>query len=144
MKSYEKPIAVAVEDMSEGVYATSGTGNEDCYTVTAYIHQRPETGRPDYRIQVDANHSATHNSHWQRLVITFNQPVNFSPDSSGTCVEGDGTTTLTVEYNYWNNGTDHIGLGDLIVTSGDNLQIIDEGEFGIHPYMLCDHDQGGF
>lgn len=47
MTDYKKPVVVGCDDVAEGVYAASG-----CYTVTTNIHQRPEFGRGDYRIQV--------------------------------------------------------------------------------------------
>ena len=124
MKTYEKPIAVKVDDMSEGVYAASGgPENQGCYTSTARIHQVPETGRGDYRIQVDAVHAANHTCEYdQRLVISFNQPVQYVNGGSGI-ISGDGTTTLTIQLKYHQNPNDNIGLGDLKVTSDAGLAI---------------------
>ena len=48
MKKYEKPIVTIIENQAEGIYMASG-----CYTTTATIHQRPEIGRGDYRIQIN-------------------------------------------------------------------------------------------
>ena len=56
--------------MAEGVYAASG-----CYTASAYIHQTPENGRGDYRIQVNGKHNADHTKEAQVLTISFNQNV---------------------------------------------------------------------
>lgn len=122
---YEKPIAIENDELAEGVYAASGSvvGN-DCYTVSAYIHQTPETGRGDYRIQVNGVH-ATYNGHHsgeQILTLTFNQPVDYSW-SNGTLVGGNGTSTINIKYNYHNNGNDNIGLGDIVVTADDGLAI---------------------
>lgn len=50
MKTYSKPIVTIDTGLAEGVYAASG-----CYDASAYIHQTPETGRGDYRIQVMEN-----------------------------------------------------------------------------------------
>lgn len=55
MSKYVKPVISLDEGMAEGVYAASGAG---CYTASAYIHQTPETGRGDYRIQVNGKHNA--------------------------------------------------------------------------------------
>lgn len=55
MTDYKKPVVVGCDDVAEGVYAASG-----CYTVTTNIHQRPEFGRGDYRIQVNARHDTSH------------------------------------------------------------------------------------
>lgn len=125
MKKYDKPVILVNESLAEGVYAASGEQlDQNCYTVKAYIHQTPETGREDYRIQVDATHAAGdgHHSGEQHLFLSFNQPVTYS-SSQGTLVGGDGTSTIEIQYNYHNNGNDHIGLGDVVVTSEAGLAI---------------------
>ena len=128
MKTYVKPDGVVINKVSEGVYAASGsstTGGSDrvtkegaCYTTTAYIHQTPEEGRKDFRIQVNAVHNTTHATDSQRLVISFNVPVNYQ-SSNGSLFSGDGTNELTISYAYHNNATDNIGLGDVVVTRVD-------------------------
>ena len=72
MKNYERPIIAINDETTEGVYAASGDG---CYTVTTNIHQKPETGRGDYRIQVNGKHQADHSSESQTLTLNFNQTV---------------------------------------------------------------------
>ncbi len=120
MKTYEKPIIIENKDLAEGVFAASGS---DCYTTSCKIHQTPETGRGDYRIQVDAKHDADHNSaNNQCLHIVFNQPVSYV-SSNGTLESGDGTNTITIGYTYWNNHVDNIGLGDVVVSSEDGLAV---------------------
>ena len=118
-----KPMIQAVDDLAEGVYMASGDG--DCYTTEAKIHQRPETGRGDYRIQVDAHHNADHNSKSQQLEISFNQPVTYkSCNANGASLaSGNGTNTLFINMTYWNNHTDNIGFGDLVVESDAGLSI---------------------
>ena len=121
MKNYVKPVVLDNEEIFEGVYAASGDDN-DCYTVTAYIHQRPETGRGDYRVQVNGKHAAAngHHSGEQVLFLYFNQPVTYK-SSNGTLVSGDGTSTISIKYNYHNNASDNIGLGDVVVESDSGL-----------------------
>lgn len=53
MVKYSKPMVIVDQGLAEGVYAASGAG---CYTASAYIHQTNETGRHDYRIQVNGVH----------------------------------------------------------------------------------------
>lgn len=119
-KTYERPVVLANQTLAEGVFLASGT---DCYTTTAYIHQSPETGRGDFRIQVNAKHDADHNSkNNQCLHISFNQPVIYK-SSQGNLESGDGTCTLDIAYAYWNNYTDNIGLGDVVVESDPGLAI---------------------
>ena len=64
MKTYEKPIIIENKDLAEGVFA-SGSG---CYTTSYNVHQKPEIGRGDYRIQVDAKHDADHNSNYNQCL----------------------------------------------------------------------------
>lgn len=117
MKGYEKPVVLVNEELSEGIYAASG-----CYTITTNVHQELQNGRGDYRIQVNAKHQSDHSCTKQTLTISFNMPVEYK-QSTGTLV-GSGTgTTIVVEYNYFNNPTDNIGLGDLIVTADPGLAI---------------------
>lgn len=129
MKNYVRPIVLANEELAEGVYAASGggsssvtAGGDDCYIVTARIHQTPEIGRDDYRIQVDGRHETTHHSDHQILTLYFNQPVTYV-SSQGELLSGNGTNTIEIDYHYHNNGVDNIGLGDVVVKSGDGLGI---------------------
>ncbi len=117
MSNYSKPVISIDDGMAEGVYAASG-----CYTASAYIHQAPETGRGDYRIQVNGQHKSDHTKEAQVLTISFNQNVTYVSGGAGL-ISGDGTTTLKVKLSYHQNPTDNIGFGDLIVTSEPGLAI---------------------
>ena len=117
MKQYTKPMISIDDGMAEGVYAASG-----CYTADAYIHQTPQTGRGDYRIQVNGQHKSDHTKEAQVLTISFNQNVTYESGGAGL-ISGDGTTTLKVNLSYHQNPSDNIGFGDLIVTSNPGLAI---------------------
>lgn len=120
MKNYESPVVLGNEELAEGVFAAaSGAG---CYTATANIHQVPQTGRGDYRIQVNGVHNADHTKETQWLTISFNQNVTYK-SSNGTCKSVDGTPELVIEYHYHQNPTDNIGLGDLVVESDPGLEV---------------------
>lgn len=121
------------ENLSEGVYTASGS---DCYTVATYIHQTPQLGRGDYRIQVNGTHAANdgHHSGQQVLTLTFNQPVTYS-GSNGTLLSGDGTNTIEIQYSYHNNAGDNIGLGDVVVVSDQGLSVS-------NAVLSCNHDCG--
>lgn len=120
MKTYSKPIVTVDNGLAEGVYAASGS--DGCYTSTAYIHQTPQTGRGDYRIQVNGQHHADHTKEAQVLTISFNQNVTYV--SGGIrLISGDGTTTLKIQLSYHQNPGDNIGFGDLTVTSDTGLAI---------------------
>ena len=119
MSKYVKPVISLDEGMAEGVYAASGAG---CYTASAYIHQTPETGRGDYRIQVNGKHNADHTKEAQVLTISVNQNAPYVSGGAGI-ISGNGTTTLKIRLGYHQNPTDNIGLGDLVVTSDAGLAI---------------------
>lgn len=131
-KLYSKPVVLLNEELSEGVYAASGS---DCYTASATIHQRPQTGRGDYRMQVNGRHSSDyHHGNAQVAILTFNLPVKYV-SSNGTLVDGDGTNVLQIAYSYHQNATDNIGLGDVVVTA-------DAGLTDPHVEILCNlHDE---
>lgn len=122
MKQYSKPVVSVDNGMAEGVYAASGAG---CYSASAYIHQRPQTGRGDYRIQVDGNHHADHTKMAQILTISFNQPVTYKScnGNGASLASGNGSTTLVINLGYCQNPTDHIGIGDFVVESESGLEI---------------------
>ena len=118
--TYIKPLIIKSTDMIEGIYAGSG----DCYTTEAWIHQRPEVGREDFRIQVIGRHHADHTREKQILTISFNSPVTYSACymNGATLLSGDGTNTLRIQLTYHQNPVDNIGGGDLVVRS-DNLAL---------------------
>lgn len=120
MSNYEKPIVLANSELSEGVYAASGYQGTGNYNVTANIHQRPETGRQDYRIQVDANYTSDgEKGNGQILTVTFNKPVTgVTCPAGGTVIQGAGNTII-IQYDKTPNNNENIGFGDLIVTSDD-------------------------
>lgn len=119
MKKYSKPVVSVDNGLAEGVYAASGAG---CYDASAYIHQTPQTGRGDYRIQVNGKHHADHTKEAQVLTISFNQNVTYVSGGKGLS-SGNGTPTLTIKLSYHQNPTDNIGFGDLVVTSDAGLSI---------------------
>ena len=133
MQEYAKPIVLENEELSEGVYAASGS---DCYTASGYIHQTPQQGRGDYRIQLNAKHAATdsHHSGCQIATLTFNQPVVYKSSNGSICGTGTGNT-IEIEYGYHNNGSDNIGLGDVIVEADAGLALT-------NVIVYCNHDCG--
>ena len=127
-ENYEKPVVAINDELAEGIYMASGDAgvagvdSSGCYTASAYIHQTPENGRGDYRIQVNVRHDASHNCNAQTLHLHFNMPVSYQ-GSNGSLLSGDGTSTIKISYYYWNNRTDNIGLGDVIVKANPGLAI---------------------
>ena len=117
MREYAKPVVTVDNGLAEGVYAASG-----CYTASAYIHQTPEPGREDYRIQVNGQHKADHTKNAQVLTISFNKSVTYV-SSNGILSSGNGTPTLKIKFSYHQNPTDRIGLGELVVKADAGLEI---------------------
>ena len=117
MTNYESPVILRTEELAEGVYLASG-----CYTASAYIHQTPQSGSGEYRIQVNGQHSADHTKEAQTLTISFSLPVTYT-SSGGSLVSGSGTNTLVIKYNYHPNPTDNIGLGELVVQADAGLAV---------------------
>ena len=108
----------------------------DCYpTTTARMHQWPETGRQTYAIQVDSRHQANpgHGTNRQTLVLCFNKPVTYV-SSNGTYTGGNGTCMISIDYKYWNNPNDNIGLGDVYVKCDGNPKDLTVTE----SIMLCE------
>lgn len=122
MGKYVKPVVLDNKDLAEGIYAASGNIDSGCYSVTARIHQTPEPGRDDYRIQVNAIHDTNHTCKGQLLTLEFNQAVQYV-SSNGQLRENNGNV-ISIMYSYWNNPHDNIGLGDVVVKSSDGLAII--------------------
>ena len=126
MNNYVSPVIFDNDELAEGVYA-SGSGS-DCYTVTGRIHQTPETGRETYVLQFDADHHASdgHHGTQQTLVIYFNQNVEFvkCTSSHATLTGGDGSSTISITYDYHQNAVDAPGLGEVEVKSNPGLVLM--------------------
>ena len=123
MKQYTKPTAEKITFTYENqVVAESSITGSSCFDTTAAIHQTPETGRETYTIQVDAVHHADHTCTHQVLMLSFNMPVTYV-SSNGSLKSGDGTPTIYIDYNYYTNPTQNIGLGCIYVKAGPGLAI---------------------
>ena len=116
MTNYESPVILRTEELAEGVYLASG-----CYTASAYIHQTPQSGSGEYRIQVNGQHSADHTKEAQTLTISFSLPVTYT-SSGGSLVSGSGTNTLVINYNYHQNRTRGSGRAGRCGACGDKRE----------------------
>ena len=109
---------------SQGYSGNSGSGSK-CYSCSAVINQRPEQGRNDFRIQINAQHNGDHSCDQQELTMIFNYPVTFKSCSNGSLSSSNNTTRIKVTLRYHNNQKDNIGMGDFIVESAHHdLQIV--------------------
>ena len=102
-----------------------GGGGSKCYTCNAHINQRPEVGRDDYRIQVNAQHHGDHTCNEQILTMVFNHPATFINCSNGSLYGPNNKSEIKVKLRYHNNPNDNIGMGDFTVKSNHkDLQIV--------------------
>lgn len=135
MKKYEGLVICEINDLAESVYAASGAGtggdggNDNCYSFTSRIVQKPELGNEVYTIQIDGTHNATHHSTDRSVLVAFNMPVTYV-SSNAASYSGDGTTCLRLVFTdgingaYHNNGSDYIGLGELKVKADAGLAVV--------------------
>ena len=102
-----------------------GGGPSRCYSCNAHINQRPEVGRDDYRIQLNAQHHGDHTCDEQILTMIFNHPATFISCSNGSLYGPNNKSEIKVKLRYHNNPSDNIGMGDFIVKSNHkDLQIV--------------------
>ena len=102
-----------------------GGGGSKGYTCNAHINQRPEVGRDDYRIQVNAQHHGDHTCNEQILTMVFNHPATFVNCSNGSLHGPNNKSEIKVKLRYHNNPNDNIGMGDFTVKSNHkDLQIV--------------------
>jgi len=110
---------------SHGGGSHRGGGESKCYTCNAHINQRPEVGRDDYRIQVNAQHHGDHTCNEQILTMVFNHPATFINCSNGSLYGPNNKSEIKVKLRYHNNPNDNIGMGDFTVKSNHkDLKII--------------------
>ncbi len=120
MKNYERPMVLANEELTEGVYAASGDGTNDG---TAAITESPSNQNDGYCISLCGHYS------WYKsccptkcAIITFNQLVNYL-NSQGSIIGSPCGTTLRIRYNNCDGSWGNCDLGNLFVNSAKGLAI---------------------
>lgn len=91
MTDYEKPVVLASEDIAEGVYAASGTGSADCWTVTPYSVQDWNGSHHVFEIRCVHSNEVEHISSASTVTLTFSNTLKdayseFSSSFSGNTV----------------------------------------------------------
>ena len=130
MNNYKKPVVLMNEEMAEGVYAASGDvanggglAKADCWEITAYIDQTPETGRDSYTIQTNGTH-LNPDRHRSGIIITyvFNQEVTFQSVGRGNLYGSATGTSISIEIDIGTyNSNEGLGACALYVTSASGL-----------------------
>ncbi len=126
MKSYEKPIVVVNDGLSEGVYAASGTG--DCWTVVAPSVQDWNGSHHVFEIQCVHSDAVEHISSASTVVLTFNNDLT-DAYSEFECTFSGNTATIkrelhanayksgdTMTYKVWAKAADEATTKALAVT----------------------------
>ena len=100
-------------------------GGSKCYTCNAHINQRPEVGRDDYRIQINAQHHGDHTCDEQILTMIFNHPATFISCSNGNLNSNNNTTRIRIKLTYHNNPNDNIEIADFKIKCAYNdLEVV--------------------
>ena len=92
MKKYERPDAIVIDEVSEGVYAASGATNVgNCWTLKVQSDQKWNGNGHTFRLIGKHSDSVEHISTCTTMVITFNMPVQvveceFEATASGETV----------------------------------------------------------
>ena len=92
MKDYVKPVVLATEEASEGVYTASGGEASDCWTVSVRKDQDDAGGYCTFRVEARHGDSAEHISVKTVVTILFDQTVTdakfegFGAEASGNVV----------------------------------------------------------
>lgn len=125
MKKFFKPEVKFVmnDELAEGIYMSSGGISASAHVS---IHQRPETGRWDFRCQANVDQFSIDKAddYYVHLIVTFSHPVNVLGTGSGFQIVSDGPGSYTVELcmkRRINNSGENIGFGDLQVMTENNL-----------------------
>lgn len=92
MKEYVTPMILANEELSEGVYAASGSA--DCWTVDAYSVQEFNNSHQVFEVHCVHSDTVEHISSASTVVLVFNYPVVDAYSEFDTSVSGNTVTIV--------------------------------------------------
>lgn len=95
MKTYERPIVLVNEELAEGVYAASGAGSADCWTIDPYSVQDWNGSHHVFEVKIVHSDTVEHISTASTSVLTFNSSVS-DAYSEGNCSATYSGNTVTV------------------------------------------------
>lgn len=107
MTNYERPVVLANEDVAEGVYAASGAGVGDCWTVDAKSVQDWNGSHHVFEVHCVHSSAVEHISSASTVTLTFNSALSdayseFPSSFSGSTV----TITRTLLADAYKSGDD--------------------------------------
>lgn len=127
MKEYVSPVIIANEELSEGVYAASGSA--DCWTVDAYSVQEYNGSHQVFEVHCVHSNTVEHISSASTVVLTFNYPiVDAYSEFEDTSFSGNTVTIVrtllgdayqsgdNVTYNVWAKAADEAATKALAVS----------------------------
>lgn len=91
-KEYVSPVILANEELSEGVYAASGSA--DCWTVEAYSVQEYNSSHQVFEVHCVHSDTVEHISSASTVVLTFNYPITDAYSEFETSVSGNSVTIV--------------------------------------------------
>ena len=100
--------------------------NKDCYTCKSEIIKRPEIGKDEFTIKINAQHNGDHSCEEQIISLVFNYPVNFIGCYNGNLISSNNTTRIKIKLTYHNSPNDNISINDFKVKCPYNdLEIVE-------------------
>lgn len=97
MKAYVKPVVLAAEELSEGIYTASGEDvTTDCWTVDAVSVQDWNGSHHVFEVRCTHSTSVEHISSATLVTLTFSSPVT-NAYSEFTCDYSGNTVTIERE-----------------------------------------------
>ena len=119
--NYEKPVAILLDDLAEGVYAASGASGGDCWSASATSVQSWNGWSHEFEVKVSHNTAVQHISKQFTVVLTFSDIVGEAYASDNvTCTYKGKTVTLTrtAHANAYGNG-DLTSFKVWVISTGD-------------------------
>jgi len=135
MKGYVKPVVLATEDTSEGIYTASGVVDSDCWTVDVTKDQDDAGGYSTFRVAARHSDSAEHISSKTVVEVVFDQTVTgaefegFGAEASGNMV----TLTRESHANAYQSGDNFNSLLKIWSPEYKTIQVVSAG-------ISCTHE----
>lgn len=94
MMDYEKPVVLANEDVAEGVYAASGAGSADCWTVSPVSVQDWDGSSHVFEVHCVHTNTVEHISSASTVTLTFSNTLTAARSEFDTTFSGNTVTVV--------------------------------------------------
>lgn len=95
MKTYEKPVVLANEELAEGVYAASGTGTPECWTIDVVSVQKWTGVAQNFEVRCVHSSDVEHISDATTITVTFSSALDESSYAEFPSTVSGNTITVT-------------------------------------------------